>query len=128
MAVKFFERHAAVSWLFVVLIGVGIFYVSSLEFGPGVAGGFNFIPTLYHILAFFLFAFFLVVAVLRGSRQRVRFLWMVILIAVLYAISDELHQLFVPGRSCALYDLMLDFFGVLVGVFGYLVVGGFRKP
>ncbi|MBE7042616.1 MAG: VanZ family protein [Ruminococcaceae bacterium] len=35
---------------------------------------------------------------------------------VFYAISDEIHQLFVPGRSCQFSDMVLDSCGVLVGV------------
>lgn len=29
----------------------------------------------------------------------------------LYALSDELHQLFVPGRDCSIFDLLIDFAG-----------------
>ena len=32
-----------------------------------------------------------------------------------YAVSDELHQLFVPGRACMPADVMLDSAGVLAG-------------
>lgn len=35
---------------------------------------------------------------------------------VLYAISDELHQLFVEGRSCEAADVLVDSFGVLLSV------------
>ena len=42
-------------------------------------------------------------------------------IGTLYAASDELHQYFVPGRSCQITDVMLDSAGVLAGtVFGWL--------
>lgn len=32
-----------------------------------------------------------------------------------YAVSDELHQLFVPGRSCELTDMLIDSSGVVLG-------------
>ena len=38
-------------------------------------------------------------------------------ISALYAVSDEVHQYFVPGRSCMLSDVLLDSAGSLVGVF-----------
>ncbi len=42
---------------------------------------------------------------------------------VLYAVSDELHQLFVPGRSCQVTDMMIDTVGVCAGILcGYLVI------
>lgn len=36
--------------------------------------------------------------------------------SVLYAVSDEIHQLFVPGRSGQISDVVLDSCGILFGV------------
>lgn len=33
-----------------------------------------------------------------------------------YAITDELHQYFIPGRSAQISDILLDAFGVLTGI------------
>ncbi len=38
-------------------------------------------------------------------------------ISLLYAISDEIHQLFVPGRAGQIRDVFIDFSGALVGTF-----------
>lgn len=35
---------------------------------------------------------------------------------LLYAASDEFHQLFVPGRAGRVTDVLIDFGGVLIGV------------
>lgn len=40
-----------------------------------------------------------------------------IIICVLYAISDEIHQLFVPGRSCQLLDILIDSMGSITGTY-----------
>ncbi|MBR5236447.1 MAG: VanZ family protein [Clostridia bacterium] len=45
-------------------------------------------------------------------------------ICCLYAISDEAHQLFVEGRGCRLYDVLIDTFGAF---FGILVAQGFLR-
>ena len=37
-------------------------------------------------------------------------------IGALYAVSDEIHQYFVPGRNCKLRDVIIDSCGVLTGV------------
>lgn len=37
------------------------------------------------------------------------------LITVIYACSDELHQLFVPGRSGQIQDVFIDSLGMLIG-------------
>lgn len=37
-------------------------------------------------------------------------------IGVVYAILDEFHQWFVPGREARVTDVMIDAFGVIVGI------------
>lgn len=37
-------------------------------------------------------------------------------ISLLYAVSDEVHQLFVPERAGQIRDVLIDFSGALVGV------------
>ena len=37
------------------------------------------------------------------------------LIGTAYAVTDEIHQYFVPGRSCEVRDVVIDSCGVLVG-------------
>ena len=38
------------------------------------------------------------------------------LIAVLYSVTDEIHQIFVPGRACMFTDILIDSAGALAGV------------
>ena len=40
----------------------------------------------------------------------------------LYAVTDEVHQLFVEGRSCELRDWAIDTFGAILGAAGFLVI------
>lgn len=42
-----------------------------------------------------------------------------ILFALTYAISDEIHQLFVPGRSGEVRDVLIDTCASAVGVYAY---------
>ncbi len=44
------------------------------------------------------------------------------LAGTVYAVTDELHQMFVPGRSCELTDMMIDSCGVLAGVLAGLLL------
>lgn len=38
------------------------------------------------------------------------------LIGTMYAITDEIHQYFVPGRSCEIRDVVIDSSGVIIGI------------
>lgn len=60
------------------------------------------------------------VLVMNALKGRVvvgrRAFWMALSICVLYAASDEVHQLFVPGRGGQLKDVLLDSAGAIVGI------------
>ena len=43
-----------------------------------------------------------------------------------YAVTDEFHQSFVPGRSCEFRDIVIDSCGVLTGVLAALLAGWIR--
>ena len=45
------------------------------------------------------------------------------IIGALYAVSDEIHQYFVPGRSCQISDMLLDSAGVITGIL--FILAGF---
>lgn len=40
---------------------------------------------------------------------------------ILYAFSDELHQMFVPGRTSSLKDVGIDSLGILTGVVLFMI-------
>lgn len=42
---------------------------------------------------------------------------------VIYAVSDEIHQLFVNGRACRVFDVFIDSLGVISGIvfFGVII-------
>lgn len=68
--------------------------------------------TEYAILAIALYIPFYVY----GKRGRKIILWSETL-CIIYAITDEIHQLFVPGRSGQFVDVFIDGIGGLIGCF-----------
>ena len=44
------------------------------------------------------------------------------LFGIIYAITDEIHQLFVDGRSSRIADVCIDTIGVLLGIFILLFI------
>lgn len=49
------------------------------------------------------------------------------IIGGVYAITDELHQLFIPGRSCEIRDVCIDSSGVIIGICIIVLLIKFRK-
>ncbi len=51
----------------------------------------------------------------KDKKHSLNFVWAA-LFCVVYAISDELHQYFVPGRACRLLDVCIDSMGSIFAV------------
>ena len=118
--ISWFERHNKVSWVITFLIAIAIFYISSLTFEAGTGPATSSINSiLYHILAFFFFAFFLMISLVRKENKN--FIFLAILFAVFYGVSDELHQFFVPGRHSSLFDVFLDSVGIVFAFMIYFI-------
>ena len=45
-----------------------------------------------------------------------------ILLSFIYAVTDEIHQIFVPERACQLSDLTIDTGGIILGVAVFCVL------
>lgn len=80
-----------------------------------------------HLSAYFILAVLMMYAI--GSSfylGKFRSHWiragLAFVICVLYAVSDEIHQLFVPGRSGQMSDVGIDAFGALLGIGVYMIV------
>ena len=74
------------------------------------------IRKLAHLSEYFIFRF-LVSHVLqkRSALMSVRQISVAIPLGIIYAISDELHQSFVPSRTASAMDVLLDTIGFICG-------------
>ena len=90
-----------------------IFYVSALSETPIPAGT----DKPLHALAYLGLALVVVRAVVGGLPRRID-AWgatTAMLITVAYAVTDEVHQGFVAGRTAEVYDVLADAGGAIVG-------------
>lgn len=73
---------------------------------------------LAHVILYLTLGFLVCICVESwfGPDKRKKHKWLAFAIGTLYAISDEVHQYFVPGRSCEVVDVLIDSIGVLLGV------------
>jgi hypothetical protein len=103
------SRHALRLWLPVVAWAGLIFALSSVpDLGTGL-GGWDFaLRKLAHAAEYAVLGALLARA-LRDPR-------LAAVVGMLYAVSDEVHQAFVPGRMGSPLDVVIDSIGVLAGV------------
>ena len=120
-------RYSAIWWFAVVGWMAIIFVFSSQpDSDPTLRQG---IPVaiykLAHMLVFGVLGVLVAGAIRHVNMPRTS-LWALVTV-VLYAISDEIHQAFVPGRQPALLDVVIDAVGGLLGLVAARVVGS-RLP
>jgi len=74
---------------------------------------------VYHLVAFIILAFLLSISLeIQNFSKTLKknFLIYAAIIAILYGGIDELHQMYVPNRSCDIYDWLADILGAIIGI------------
>jgi VanZ family protein len=104
-----------------------IFYLSSFQRAPLPD---NVSDKLAHMGAYAVLGVLVVLGL--AGRLPVRLTWRLavsaVLVTTLYGVSDELHQMFVPGRSADVFDVVADAGGAIAavgvcGLWGILPIG-----
>lgn len=80
-----------------------------------------------HIILYFLLGVFAVLSVKENQQKWYVKLFTAFIICFLYSCSDELHQMFVPGREASIRDLCVDSIGYGIAIVFGLVVVMYRK-
>jgi len=75
--------------------------------------GFDLQDKLFHASAYALFSFLIYRALSRPRPLTRRLHIGSALLGIAYAVTDELHQLLVPGRQAELSDLAADIIGIV---------------
>ncbi len=85
-----------------------------------------------HLLAYATLAGLLLVALSWGRRPRLRDVPIAFGLAFVYALTDELHQSFVPDRTGRLDDVVTDMIGAAIGLavawLSLSLIAGRRDP
>jgi len=97
-----------------IIFAIIIFYVSSLSSPPAPKK--IDLSVYYHFLIFFYLGFFLFLAIIGKNKLKNKYIILTLIIALIYAALDEMHQFFVPYRSCNLSDFLIDSSGILASV------------
>jgi VanZ family protein len=98
------------AWLPVVAWAALIFTLSSIpDLGTGLGGWDLVLRKIAHAAEYAVLGALLFRALGRELPA--------VAIGIAYAVTDEVHQVFVPGRQGAAFDVLVDAAGVLVGVY-----------
>ena len=115
--VLWIEKRRYVSVIMLVLLAAQIFWVSSLSGSTPGKTEIPFVAITYHFCAFFLFGFFLFFSMKGNKKTKFTYVFLALFLSLLYAISDEFHQSFVPLRDASFADVATDFIGMSVSIF-----------
>jgi len=135
------KRFILISMVFICL--VFIFIMSSENGSESMSttikvsnviniGSFYMIRKSAHFIEFFILEVFILLMISSFKIIDFKCFILSILFCLLYAISDEVHQLFVIGRSASIIDVLIDYTGSLFGsiffmLFYYIYNEGFVK-
>lgn len=111
-------------WIPVLIYLVFIYMLSSGAFSFGLFNKSQKVHAdkIVHVVEYAILGFLLARAMGKYTffRQSMRVLAaVVLLVGVVYGISDEFHQMSVPHRTASFYDVIADSVGVFIGVFIY---------
>ncbi|MBS3085282.1 VanZ family protein [Candidatus Pacearchaeota archaeon] len=121
------EKNRWLSLLLVILITIEIFWFSTLT-GTGTAtGGSNWPARIYHMVAFFLFAFFFFTFIKGQKEIKPWHVMIVLIISMIHAVLDEFHQSFTLGRDSSFRDIFTDTIGIFTAIIIYIWARRKRK-
>ena len=93
-----------------------IFYLSSLSYPPQpLPQTVKEAPIIEHFIEFAILGSLLFIG-FRSIKIYKYALLFAILVGIFYAITDEIHQFFVPGRYASIFDVIVDSLGIIFAV------------
>jgi VanZ family protein len=69
-----------------------------------------------HVAEYFMLGLLVMNAMKTSNVPRHKAFTLSLAICILYALSDEIHQYFVPGREAQISDVLIDSLGALAGI------------
>ena len=72
-----------------------------------------------HFTEYFILGLILILFLQTKEKLTTKYIILAIIFCVLYATSDEIHQLFVDGRSCKIMDILIDTCGSSLAILGF---------
>ena len=112
----------------IIWMGI-IFYLSHQPYEFFVIESTNPRQITAHIFLYAILAYLLIITVLEWRKSRLRNVFLFsVFFSIIYGISDEYHQGFIPGRTVSSLDVVMDMIGAVIGSFLFLIIHKKKKP
>lgn len=111
------SREKFVRYFFPPFIWAALIFIISSIPGSRIPNLFFFQDTAFHISEYAIFAW-LINRALKKYYPALHYIpcfYLTVIISLIYAISDEFHQAFVPYRDPSLFDVSWDTIGAIIG-------------
>jgi len=124
--VKFVKLLLIFSWMTIISISSNISFPEK---------DINYVKSFYdyifdkdvHTLLFGILAYLIINFLIEYKLNFLKIFFIVVTIGLLYGISDEWHQSFVPGRGVSIWDLLFDVIGSICGFLVYRIWHTIKK-
>ncbi|MBU4202303.1 MAG: VanZ family protein [Candidatus Altiarchaeota archaeon] len=115
--VRWLEKNSRIAWTLTVCYMVLIFLISSSPYmtQPSPLESKE-APIVEHMIEYSILGFLLLGSLSSKKMSDKELVILAISISILYGISDEIHQFFVPGRYCDVIDVLANSVGSFIGV------------
>lgn len=110
-------------WIPAIIIAVCNFYLSSQTHINQMPQFWN-ADKLVHFICFSGFSFWISFACDIKSCRKI---WIPTLLIALWAVTDEIHQSFTPGRDASVFDWIVDTLGASFGALIFVLVSNFIR-
>ena len=78
------------------------------------------VDKILHLIAFFIYGlslqFFFIALFQKNKTNNKKYAILTIIVGFTFALSDEIHQYFVPGRRADIIDLLVDWLGICLSL------------
>ncbi|MFY0741948.1 VanZ family protein [Solibacillus silvestris] len=86
----------------------------------------HFVRKNAHFFIYFCLGIFAFFALRISGIKSFHSIWVALIFCIIYAVSDEFHQLFVPGRGAQVKDVLIDCAGATLGIGTATIISSIR--
>lgn len=108
-------NYSRITFLYMLFM-ISLSHIPQDNLSSVTNSNFSHLDSIFHLIEYTLFGFLLHQSFKEDTLLSISPIWNTFIFGLLFAISDELHQNYVPGRNMSFVDLCFDFIGINIGL------------